>query len=104
MVAIYAAMGLFPQATDLNPSQPNPKRDWLASHMVSFSARMVAEKVVCGADKKEYVRVLVNDALQQLRFCGAGKGGDGLCELDRFVESQAYARNDGDGDFEKCFS
>ena len=44
---------------------------------------------------------LIDDALMPLEFCGAGR--DGVCSLEAFVESQAYARNDGDGDFEKCF-
>ena len=49
-----------------------------------------------------YVRILVNDAVQPLKFCGADDG-NGMCELEAFVKSQAYARNNGDGDFEKCF-
>ena len=99
MIAIYSAIGLFPQSTAPDPSLPDPNRDWLASQLVPFSAQMVTEKVLCG--KKEYVRILVGDALQPLEFCGAK--GDGMCELGAFVESQAYARNDGSGDFEKCF-
>ncbi|RDB19862.1 3-phytase A [Hypsizygus marmoreus] len=99
MIAIYTAMGLFRQAAAPDPTLPNPRRNWLASHLVPFSARMVTEKVLCG--RKEYVRVFVNDALQPLEFCGAGK--DGLCELGAFVKSQAYARNNGNGDFNKCF-
>ena len=43
----------------------------------------------------EYVRVLVKDAIQPLAFCGAQ--GDGLYTLAHFVESQHYARNDGEG-------
>ncbi|KAF8076950.1 phytase [Lyophyllum atratum] len=101
MIAIYSAMGLFRQSVAPNPSSPNPERDWLASHLVPFSARMVTEKLVCGRGG-EFVRVLVNDALQPLEFCGAGR--DGLCTLDAFVKSQAYARSDGSGDFEKCFA
>jgi len=100
MIAIYAAMGLFRQQTPLDPSQPDPKRNWLASHLVPFSAQMITEKLLCG--KKEYVRVFVSDALQPLEFCNPA--GHGLCALDDFVESQAYARNDGSGDFEACFS
>ena len=98
MIAIYAALGLFPQAAPPDPSSPSPRRDWLASRMVPFSAQMVTEKLVCGSG--EYVRIFVNDARQPLKFCGATE--DGLCELGAFVESQAYARNDGSGDFEQC--
>lgn len=99
MIAIYAALGLFPQATPPNPALPNPRRTWLASRLVPFSAQMITEKLACGST--EYVRIFVNDARQPLKFCGAGE--DGLCELGAFVASQSYARNDGSGDFEKCF-
>ena len=48
-----------------------------------------------------YVRVLVNDEVQPLEFCG---GSEGMCTLADFVESQGYARRSGDGDFEKCYN
>ncbi|EAU82589.2 phytase [Coprinopsis cinerea okayama7 len=61
------------------------------------------ERVTKGKAKRRrnYVRVLVNDAVQPLEFCGGD--GDGLCTLERFVDSQWYARKSGDGDWEKCF-
>ncbi|KDR84436.1 hypothetical protein GALMADRAFT_54583 [Galerina marginata CBS 339.88] len=108
MIAIYAAMGLFKQAAPLDPTKPDPKRTWIASHLTPFSARMVTERLSCthtqGKHSKPqtFVRILVNDALQPLEFCGADR--DGLCTLSAFVDSQAYARNDGEGDFEKCFA
>ena len=67
---------------------------------------MITEKVRCEAGPnsrrktKEYVRILVNDVVQPLEFCNGLRG---LCELDAFVESQGYAKNDGEGDFEKCW-
>ena len=109
MIAIYTAMGLFKQPGLLDPRDPDRKRTWIISQMVPFSGRMVVERLSCTADFRFqhsrsgiFVRVLVNDALQPLEFCGAGS--DGLCALDSFVESQSYARNDGEGDFEKCFN
>ncbi|EPQ58850.1 phytase, partial [Gloeophyllum trabeum ATCC 11539] len=99
MVAIFAAMGLFKQSAPLDPRQPDPDRTWLTTHIVPFSARMAVERLACVG--QEHVRILVNDAVQPLEFCGDGTG---LCELGRFVESQAYARSDGEGDFEKCFN
>ena len=63
--------------------------------------RRLAPRSVRSDEREACVRILVNDALQPLHFCGAD--GNGLCTLDAFVQSQAYARNDGDGDFEKCF-
>lgn len=98
MIAIYAAMGLFAQSSPLDPSSPDSTRSWRADRLVPFSARMVTEKLVC--EEEEYVRVLVGDEVQPLEFCGDGNG---LCALDAFVESQAYARHNGEGDFEKCF-
>lgn len=101
MIAIYSALGLFPQPRPwLDPSSPDPNRTWVAAEMVPFSAQMVTEKVGCD-DGEIYVRILVSDKVQPLEFCGAT--GDGMCTLDAFVESQHYARSDGEGDFEKCF-
>ncbi|KAL1748694.1 histidine phosphatase superfamily [Schizophyllum fasciatum] len=97
MIAIYAAMGLFAQPTAPDPARPDASRTWRAARLVPFSARMVTERLACG--DAAYVRVLVDDALQPLEFCGAG---DGRCTVDAFVESQAYARNNGNGDFDKC--
>jgi len=100
MVAIYSAIGLFrpdePPATD----RLDLAREWRISRMTPFSGRMITEKLRCG-DDGEYVRILVNDAVQPLEFCDADE--DGLCTLSAFVESQAYARSNGDGDWERCF-
>ncbi|KAG9317914.1 histidine phosphatase superfamily [Chiua virens] len=101
MVAIYSAIGLF------RPDEPPPTdrldhaRTWRISRMTPFCARMITEKLRCG-DDGEFVRILVNDAVQPLEFCGASE--DGLCTLSAFVESQAYARSNGGGDWERCFS
>ncbi|THU97247.1 phytase [Dendrothele bispora CBS 962.96] len=107
MIAIFSAMGLFPQSSPLPPvppaNRPDPTRTWIVSQIVPFSARMVAERLSCSSSyaSKQAVRILVNDKVMPLEFCGASE--DGVCELDKFVESQVYARNDGEGDFEKCF-
>jgi hypothetical protein len=104
MIAIYTALGLFQQPKHLDPGQPDPNRTWLVSKMVPFSGRMAVEKVQCrsGRTTEDFVRILVNDAVQPLlEFC---QGKHGLCELGDFVKSQGYARSDGDGDFEKCFT
>ena len=131
-IAVYAAMGLFNISKALDPKKMERKpeeREWVASRMVPFSGRMVVEKLMCrtadgladsgvsrGEDgaltltiakrRAEYVRIFVNEAPQPLDFCGAKKEGkmEGLCALDAFVESQGYARRNGDGDFEKCYN
>lgn len=105
MISIYGALGLFVQPDDLDPTQPDEGRTWVASKMVPFSGRMITEKLSCNGTETgnpgEYVRVFVNDAIQPLAFCGAR--GDGLCTLANFVESQSYARNNGEGDWALYF-
>ncbi|KZP27638.1 acid phosphatase [Athelia psychrophila] len=109
MISIYSAIGIFQQDKPLDPGLPDPDRTWVMAKMIPFAGRMVTERVECqipvrgvGVRVTEYVRILVNDAVQSLKFCGAGR--DGLCELDAFVRSQAYARANGDCDFERCYS
>ncbi|KAJ7681800.1 histidine phosphatase superfamily [Mycena rosella] len=102
MVAIFGALGLFRQPRPLSTAGPDARRTWRTHEMVPFSGRMVVEKLAC--DGGEYVRILVNDALQPLEFCAADGVGVGLCELSAFVDSQSYARSNGGGDWEKCFS
>ncbi|KAG0695990.1 histidine phosphatase superfamily [Suillus ampliporus] len=68
MISIYSALGLFVQPHPLDPTHPNPMRTWVDSKLVPFSARMITEKLECtiGGERDEYVRILVNDALQPL--------------------------------------
>lgn len=115
MIAVFSAMGLFNvSANPPSPKKMEPNREWTASRMVPFSARMVVEKLACddtarmkdgeGGDTM-YVRVFVNEELQPLGFCGARGKGEwrGVCTLEGFVASQGYARRNGDGDFERCY-
>ncbi|KAF9233784.1 histidine phosphatase superfamily [Melanogaster broomeanus] len=103
MISIYSALGLFVQPRDLHTKHVDTERTWFDSKMVPFSGRLITEKMECTVDGRrgDYVRILVNDALQPLEFCGAT--GNGLCTLANFVESQHYARNDGEGDWPLCF-
>jgi len=101
MIAIYSALGLFQQPKQLDPGHPDPHRTWMVSRMVPFSGRMVTEKIQCSGKMEEFVRILVNDAIQPLEFC---QGEYGLCKLDVFIQSQGYARSDGAGNCDKCFA
>ncbi|KAI0682711.1 phytase [Cytidiella melzeri] len=118
IAAIVSAIGLFRQPRPLDPTNPGPdsSRTWKASTIVPFSGRVVVERLVCtvtartgpgvlGLRKKSVegkVRVLVQDEVQHLEFCEADE--DGVCTLDAFVESQSFAREDGDGEFQECFA
>ncbi|KAJ4477454.1 phytase [Lentinula aciculospora] len=107
LIAIYSAMGLFKQTTPLDPTNPSSSgsnRTWITSQLVPFSARMVVEKMQCqySSQDSEYIRVLVNDAVQPLNFC-AGVTEDGICGLPAFVRSQSYSTSGGNGDWQRCF-
>ncbi|KAF8555585.1 acid phosphatase [Imleria badia] len=101
IVAIYSAIGLFRPAEPPITDRLDLARTFRISRLTPFSGRMIVEKLLCD-ESGEYVRILVNDAVQPLAFCGANE--DGLCTLSAFVESQAYARSNGNGDWERCFS
>ena len=130
IIAVFSAMGLFNQTGGpLNTTKIVEDRTWITSKMVPWSGHMTVEKLSCPAthlsrtsrtmawwkwvarrrrddgdegeeEGKEYVRIFVNDARQPLHFCGASD--DGMCELEEFLRSQGYARNDGFGDFAGC--
>ncbi|KAJ3711961.1 histidine phosphatase superfamily [Lentinula raphanica] len=113
MIAIYSAMGLSGALDPTNPTNPSNElskrtRTWITSRMVPFSARLVVERMRCQdrsplkVSEEEYLRVLVNDAVQPLAFC-SGVTPEGVCGVSAFVESQEYATNGGNGDWEKCF-
>ncbi|KAJ7481196.1 histidine phosphatase superfamily [Mycena galericulata] len=80
------------------PREPDAHRTWHTHAMVPFSGRMVVEKLACGATDSEYVRILVNDALQPLEFCAADGIGVGMCTASQ------YARHNGGDDWGKCYT
>jgi hypothetical protein len=96
----------------LDPTHPHPAREWLASALVPFSARLLTERLDCIVDEDEdgtaarargtYVRMFVNEAPVTLE-CAGGRKAE-MCELGEFQDAQVYARVDGAGDWEKCFA
>ena len=111
MMAVYSALGLFDDREDrsfsapiMDPTRPHKRRSWYTSRLTPFAGRMVVERLQCHQDNdqsKLRVRILANDAVVPLPFCG--DGGDGLCDLETFVQSQVYARETGVADWYKCF-
>ena len=104
ITAIISAIGLFRQREFLDPTKPDPERTWHTSAIVPSSGRFVFERLTCSSNGKSEarIRVLAQDQVQPLEFCGADDSG--LCTLNAFVESQSFARDNGNGDFEKCFA
>jgi hypothetical protein len=112
IAAIVAALGLFRQPAFLDPTRPDPRRTWRASTIVPFSSRIVVERLSCvvrpglldsKSTKETRVRILVQDEVQPLGFCGADSR-DGVCTLEAFVKSQSFARSGGGGVFQQCFN
>lgn len=95
MSGIFAALGLYNNTGLLSNTtiESTNQTMYSAAWTVPFAARMYVEKLDCKHEKEESVRVIVNDRVHPLGFCG----GDayGKCTLSRFVESQGFARSGG---------
>jgi hypothetical protein len=99
-------MGLFnAPALNTTASRPTSKRGYVVSAIVPFSGRLVIERLACAGMGRRtegpYIRMFVNEKQMRLGFCGKG---DGMCPLDRFMQSQTFGRSGGGGNWDKCFS
>ncbi len=96
VTSILFALGLFNttngglNATDRNSGKAS---GYSSSTTVPFSGRVYFEKMLCNGSQEEMVRILVNDAVQPLEFCGGDSFG--RCTLSSFVKSQSFARSGG---------
>lgn len=104
MSSIYAALGLYNRTADLPDNYklgPEKTHGFSAAWTVPFAGRMYVEKMRCSSsDDEELVRVLVNDRVVPLHYCGSDKLG--RCKLDAFVDSLSFSRSGGRWD--ACFS
>ncbi|CAI6098300.1 unnamed protein product [Clonostachys chloroleuca] len=95
MISIYAALGLYEGVPDLSVEHRVPAHQaggFSAAWVVPFAARMYLEKMQCGSDEKEYVRILINDRVVTPK-CKADS--HGRCELDLFIDSLSFAKSGG---------
>jgi hypothetical protein len=102
MTAIFAGLGLYNSTKPLSNSTlegTDETNGYSAAWTVPFAARMYVEKLSCGSEKEESVRVIVNDRVMPLEFCNGDEFG--RCTLSAFVESQSFAR--GGGHWDQCF-
>lgn len=93
---ILAALGLYNQTKPLSNTTLQSTEEthgYSAAWTVPFASRMYVEKLQCSGAKEEIVRIIVNDRVQPLEFCGSDKYGS--CTLSKFVESQSFARSGG---------
>lgn len=99
MMTVYGALGLYTNATDLPTDHrvPPKKADgYSASQAVPFGARMYVEKMQCGSDDYEMVRILVNDRVVLPKGCKADK--HGRCEINDFLNGLDFAKKGGHWD------
>ncbi|WWC85773.1 uncharacterized protein L201_000639 [Kwoniella dendrophila CBS 6074] len=125
MLEVISALGLLTQHRPLPTTSVPPKRTYVLSRIVPFGARMAFERVSCkmgnwepdpeagdgngneftdkpdrGKDgKRDYIRILINDKIESGNHPSCEFSGlldFGLCELDAFVESQQFAKEDVD--------
>ncbi|CAN9228197.1 unnamed protein product [Alternaria alternata] len=93
---VLAALGLYNRTKPLsNTTIEDTKKThgYSAAWSVPFAARLYVEKLQCKHEKEELVRVIVNDRVHPLDFCGGDK--HGRCTLSKFVDSQSFARSGG---------
>lgn len=103
MTSIFTALGLFNASTaagGLNSTRRESSNSsgFVDSRITPFAARAYFEKMICPSASEEMIRIVVNDEVQSLSFCGGD--GLGMCTLSAFVESQSLAR--GGGLFAEC--
>ncbi|KWU43068.1 acid phosphatase [Rhodotorula sp. JG-1b] len=101
ITSILAAIGLKNGPRALTASGPSSTGQvWITSQIVPFSGRLVTERLTCDSGTR-YVRFFINDQLQIPSFCKDHNPETGLCSLTGLVASQAYARANGRGDWQK---
>lgn len=99
MMTIYGALGLYTNATELpTDHRVSPKNadGYSASQAVPFGARMYVEKMHCGRDSHELIRVLINDRVVPSKGCKADKLG--RCKVDDFINGLNFAKQGGHWD------
>ncbi|KAF3022055.1 hypothetical protein E8E14_013169 [Neopestalotiopsis sp. 37M] len=102
MSSIFAALGLYNLTEPLSNTTKTPPKatnGYSASWVVPFASRMYVEKMTCGGEDEELVRILVNDRVIPLQNCDADELG--RCRLGKFVDSLSFAR--AGGFWDQCF-
>lgn len=102
MMTIYAALGLYNNTAPLSLTSKQPARElggFSAGWTISFGARMYVEKMRCGGQDEELVRILVNDRVVPLVGCDVDSLG--RCRLSDFVDGLDFAR--AGGRWNECF-
>ncbi|KAK6362574.1 hypothetical protein TWF730_000031 [Orbilia blumenaviensis] len=94
MTSIFSALNLFHGMKNLSTTELDQTSKFNAAELVPFASRMYVEKLQCEDNKKEeFVRVLINEQIMELKACKADK--KGRCTVGAFVDSLQWARDGG---------
>lgn len=94
LTSVLAALGttqLNTLAANSGAQAKDSNARFRTSHIVPFAARMVFERLSCGANPDQpkegehYIRMLLNDAVVPLASIGCENRPDGLCSLNQFT-------------------
>lgn len=102
MSGVLAALGLYNKTKPLSKTyieDAEKTHGFSAAWTVPFAARIYIEKLACSHEEEEFVRIIVNDRVHPLEFCGGDK--HGRCALSDFVDSQSFSRIG--GAYDRCF-
>ncbi|KAF9075648.1 histidine phosphatase superfamily [Rhodocollybia butyracea] len=89
MAGIFHVLGLFLQDKVPSPKAPDDSVTYKTSEVVPFAARLLIERMTCKhSGSLEFVRVLVNNAVQPLKWCHGVK--NGLCEVKEFIKGPLH--------------
>lgn len=100
MISIISALRVKIEPLLSPHGPPLSNREWRMSSMVPFASRLTFEKVHCDDDPHDKIRILLNDDLIPLKSCEGHKAG--FCDLDSFVKSQNFTRNNGNCLYDLC--
>ncbi|KAF2026250.1 phosphoglycerate mutase-like protein [Setomelanomma holmii] len=93
---VLAALGLYNRTKPLSNTtieSPESAYGFSAAWTVPFASRLYVEKLKCKHEKEEFVRIIVNDRVQPLEYCGGDK--HGRCKLSAFMKSQSFSKQGG---------
>ncbi|KAG6000051.1 hypothetical protein E4U21_005988 [Claviceps maximensis] len=96
LMTVYGALGLYTNDTILPSDRmlpPLKTGGYSASWAVPFGARMYVEKMQCGRNNVDLIRVLVNDRVIPPTGCKADKLG--RCKLNDFLKGLEFAKQGG---------
>lgn len=90
IVSVLTALNYTQFADYLDPTNPDPKRNFVLSDIAPFAGRLVHEVIHCTYDNKRYVRTVLNEAIVPMDSAQGckQKRPDGWCPLEEFVGFQ----------------